>query len=253
MTADNEQDEPFIRAWEDRAMRELSRDLGPIFRSHGVGSVNVDRQHAERRRVTALIERDRADRAADRMREMAEMEVAEGKFANLADLVIEPTPEQFVQAKRRGAAFRKFTPRQMDGTVRKVTTYRRPDLPQVQRLILSGVIDADGFRACLWYRNLYEQTGLLGNIGSIDYGREVFAQPQSRSMFAERQVEAQDTFRAVRSFIEARRLALLDKVAIEDVPLYRAGRQFGKTWRTAPRLFAEAVQQLVAARQKAGA
>lgn len=214
--------------------------------SRGISLQEV--QAAERARVEAILDRDRADRSADHLRQAAQVEVAEGRFVNLADAVEQPTPEQFAQAERSGGGFRKFTPRQPDETVRTVTAYRRKELPQVQRLVLSGVIDTEGFRDCLWYRNLYEETGLTGNFGSTDYGREVFTHSNSRGMFTDRQAEQQDEYRAVRSLIESSNLSLLDQVVLEDVPIWRAARSSGAGWRNARRIFTQAVDQLGSAR-----
>lgn len=210
-------------------------------RSRGINHRAV--HEAERKRVNALLERDRAYEAAERLRKAAEVEIAEERFVNLSDTVTGPTPEQLTKGE-----FRKFTPRQPDKTARTVTAYRRKDLPQVQRLILSGTIDATGFRDCIWYRNLYESTGLSGSIGSVDYGREVFVAPHSRAMFADRQVEAQDTFRFVRANIRTVFLHLLDQVVLEDIPIYKAQRAVGAGWRSARRMFGAAVDDLHSAR-----
>lgn len=201
-------------------------------------------QAAERRRVRALLERDRADAVAERLRAEVEADIADGRRVSLADIALGPTPEQMAKGE-----FRKFTPRLPNGTVKTVTAYRRKDLPQVARLILSGTIDTAGFRDCVWYRNLYESTGLAGNIPSIDYGREVFVAPHARAMFADAQVEAQDTFRFVRANIATVLLHLLDQVVLEDVPIYKAQRTIGAGWRSARRIFGAAVADLHSARE----
>lgn len=255
----DDEDEPFIRAWEDREMRDLTRELGPIFRQHGVGGVDRGYARAERQRVTVLLGNDRAYRAQETMRVEALLQVESGEYANARDSVSGPTPEQFAQAERAGGGFRRFTPRLPNGTVRTVTAYRRKDLPQVQRMVLNGTIDGNGFRDCLWYRNLFESTGLTGNIGSIDYGREVFVSPQARTMFADAQVEAQDMIRFVRRQIDAQRRGLLDQVVLEDVSLARAFRSLGFRTRAnrcneamrQKRIFAEAVHELGQARESA--
>lgn len=204
-------------------------------------------QAAERRRVKALLERDRADAAEERLRAELEAEVADGKRISLAEVALGPTPEQLAKGH-----YYRFTPRLPNGTVKTSIAYRRKHLPQVARLILSGVIDAAGFRDCVWYRNLYEKTGLSGNIPSIDYGREVFVAPHDRAMFADHQVEAQDTFRFIRANIAPVNLVILDQVVLEDVPIYKAQRIIGAGWRSARRIFGEAVADLHRARDLLG-
>lgn len=252
MAEGDEREDPFIRAWEERTERELNETLGPIFRAHGhgfPGSQSRSVARAEQRRVTDLLGRDRAYRAQEDLRTAALAQVENGEYANIRDSVSGPTPEQIAQAERSGGGFRRFTPRGEAGTVRTVTAFRRKDLPQVARLEMSGTIDATGFRDCLWYRSLHDRTGLAGNIASIDYGREVFVAPQDRAMFADHQLEAQDTFRFVRANIAAVRLSLLDQVVLEDVPIYAAQRIIGAGWRSARRIFAAAVADLHSARE----
>lgn len=249
----DDDDEAFVRAWEDREMREVTRDLGPIFRRHGVGAVDNRFARTERRRVAALLGNDQAWRAQERLRVAAEIQVRNGEFANIADSLSAPTPEQFGQAERMGGRFRKFRPRLPDGTVREVIAYRRQDVPQAYRMLMAGVIDNAGFRACKWYRDLYETTGLTGRVGSVDYGREVFVNPQARSPFTDRQAEAQDTFRFVRAQIERRHLALLENMVLGDVPVHRAARSARAFHRVARAAFARAVELLVQAREAASA
>jgi len=248
----SDDDEAFNRAWDKRERKTFEDELGPAFAPMGPwawpGRESVVSRN-ERRRVDALLNRDRQHRTEEQLREVAEAEVAEGRLTSLRDTAIGPTPEQLAQAERSGIGYDRFTPKLPNGSVATVTAYRRKHLGQVQRLVLSGVIDAEGFRDCLWYRNIYEKTGLSGNIGSVDYGREVFAAPQSRAMFADWQVEAQDMFRATRASIERVELALLDQVVLQDVPIWRAARASGAGWRNAKCIIAKAVHQLTAARE----
>lgn len=216
--------------------------------------VMVDHVRAsERRRVAALLERDRAYRAEERLREIARAQVEQGEFTNIADAAIGPTPEQIEQAERDGAGYRSFTPKLPNGTVRTVKGYRRRDVPQAYKMMLAGVIDHEGMATCIWYRNLHEQTGLTGRIGSIDYGREVFASPATKAMFTDWQVEAQDAFRFVRRSIRSRHLALLDLMVLDDVPIHRAVRAARAFHRRAKIAFGEAVKQLLDARGALGA
>lgn len=247
--AGEDEDEPFIRAWEEREEREfVNRDLGPIFREHGIGRVDRTYQRAEQQRVATILLRDRAYQASEQYREEAMLEVAAGKTVRMRDAADAPTTEQIERAKHDGAGYARYTPRLENGTSATVKGYRRRDLPQVQRMVLAGVIDGQGLRDCIWYRNLVESAGLTGNIGSVDYGREVFMAPHSRSAFTDRQVEQQDTLRAVRTLVGPMHLALLNLVVIDDVPIWRAVRSLRAGIRLAKRTFARAVEQLHDAR-----
>ena len=242
-------------AMRDRAAEERfdQREAERVESAHA-GVQKVKRMtHAERRRIAMLLAQDRQARAEERFRKEAEIEFDDGKLVAMRDVAIGPTPEQIEQADAHGAGFSRFTPRLPDGSVATVTAYRRRDVPQAHKMLLAGVIDHEELAACIWYRNLHETTGLTGNIGSIDYGREVFASPQSRAMFSDWQVEAQDTFRFIRRNIRSRHLALLDQMVLNDVPIHRAVRAARAFHRRAKEAFGEAVKQLCDARDAAGA
>lgn len=192
-----------------------------------------------------LIARDRIEEAAEAQRQAAEIEVRAGVFASLADSVVPPTGEWLSKTDHEP-----FLPRLPNGTTRTVSTFRRLSVPHASRLHRRGVIDRTGLRACEWYRELHEMTGLAGNIIAVDLGREVFAPLQSRAMFADWQVERQDEFRHVRQGIRSRHLRLLDQVVLHDVALHRAARAARAFHRNPEGGFAEAVEQLVEARKK---
>lgn len=246
-----DEDDAFLRAWDRIEESRLNRELSPVVRAlapSGFPGRQSPVARAEQQRVRTLLGNDRAYRAQEAMRVAAEQQVESGEYTNIRDSVSAPTPEQFAHAERSGRYFRKFTPRGRDGTVRTVTAYRRQDLPQVQRMVLSGVIDGDGLRDCIWYRNLWEAAGLAGNIGSIDYGREVFSAPHSRTAFTEAQIDNQDQLRFVRRLIAQERLQLLDLVVLEDFAIWKAVRRLGRNVRRAKTTFAKAVEELHVAR-----
>lgn len=111
----------------------------------------------EAARVKAMIDRDRADRIREADRKRAEIELANGSFVNIADSVIEPTPEWL--AKGDVATYR---PKQPDGTVREVKTVKRVLTPIVVRMYNQGRIDDEMAKACLWFRQMYEYSGMTG-------------------------------------------------------------------------------------------
>lgn len=173
----------------------------------------------ERRRVKAMLARDRDDAARDYMRAAAEIEVAKGKFVNLSDTVLPPTDEWLAKGETMP-----FTPAGHDGTARTVSTVRRVLVSVPDRMARRGELDEDGLKACRWYAMTHEMAGLDPTIPSVDVGREVFSAPSGRVIFSERQQEAQSEWRAVRSMMPQRYLRFFDAVVLGDVPVARAKR-----------------------------
>lgn len=230
-----------------REARRIGSDIVATFVRHGFGS---NAAVETRQRVERLLASDRAYRATERLRQIAQEQLEQGDTTNIRDAVLEPTPEQIAQAERDGAGFQKFTPRTEDGTVRTVTAYKRRDCPQAFKMMLAGVIDLEGYIAAKWYRDLYEATGLAGNIPSAQLGREVFVAPQSHQMFTEWQIDNQDKWRFVRRSITSRHLRLLDQMLLNDVPLKRATRAARAFHRDPKKGFREGIDQLVSARDE---
>ena len=199
----------------------------------------------EEKRVAAIIERDKADRAADAAREAAKIELASGKHAYVVETHIPPTPEWLGKVEHE-----KFTPRQHDKTTVQIRTVRRVQSPQARKMLLAGVIDHQGYVACQWYECLYESAGFAGNVPSVDFEREVFASPSTRAAFTDYQVEAQDALKFIRKQIEARHLRLLDAMVLQNIPIKRAVRLARAFHREPAKAFGRAVDQLVAAREQ---
>jgi hypothetical protein len=200
---------------------------------------------AEERRVAEILARDKADAAAERFRREAEIEFDAGKPVMMADAVVPPTREQMASGE-----FVPYTPRQPDGSTREVRTHRRIQAYQAYRMMLWGAIDRDGYSSCCWYASLYEATGLTGSVKSVDYGREVFSAPHSRSVFTEWQIEKQDEWRCVRRNMPSRHLRLLDAVILDGLTIHRAVRAARSFHRTPQKGFAEAVEHLASARSR---
>lgn len=178
-----------------------------------------DRTEAERHRVDQLLRRDREDAEADRLRSQAVLEIDDGKFVNLQDTVLGPTREQLAHSE-----YIPFTPRGRDGTVRSVKGYRKQSHSTVLRMHRKGQITDEGFSACIWYARKYEQAGLEGSVGSIDYGREVFSAPQNHTAFTEWQEEARNYLRSVKAHLPKGFIIFFEKVVVSNLPLYRAKR-----------------------------
>lgn len=168
-------------------------------------------------RVSALVRQMGEDEAAERARADALIRAANGDPTSAAYLRIEPTPE--LLAKGRFETVEARLDHQHDI---RTTTKRRVLVPRVLDLHQSGLIDHEQLIACRWYRDCWEATGLIGNIPSTDYGKEVFSAPQSRDMFAGWQIDAQEVFRTARAAITARWLPFFDAVTLEDFGLRTA-------------------------------
>ena len=209
-----------------------------------------DCSREERARVEALIARDRSDRLTDAMRDMAEIEIGEGRFLNIADAVVGPTPEWLTKGDT--VPFPPPLPENARNEVAKPPrTSRRVQCPQAYRQLRGAVIDYEGYRACCWLDDLNEASGMTGACATTDYQKEVFASPQARAPFTDAQCEAQDMMRLVREMIVAARasdgryLTFLELGVIRDVPLHRATRQARAFHRRPQQAFARGVEILV--------
>lgn len=176
----------------------------------------------EAARVKAMIERDRADRIREADRTRAEIELANGSFVNIADSVIEPTPEWL--AKGDVATYQ---PKQPDGTVREVKTVRRKAGSVLVGMHLEGRINEDHFVACMWYRSVYEQAGVDGRYksshismtGNTGGGGGMGQHPMARH---EREAEAREMYRLVKMEINPRFLPVFELVVVEGHTLRAA-------------------------------
>lgn len=216
----------------DKVRSFLRRMNGPITRT------TIE----EQRRVEKILEREKEDRAREYLAQAADIEVADGKFVNLQDTVIEPTPEQFSHGN-----FVTFTPDRDDNHSFDHKAYRRLSVSTVRRMHRKGQVTDDAMAACDWYARLYEESGLEGWVGSVDFGKEVFSAPHDRTVFTERQQEAQSDFRAAREYLPNRFLKFFDAVVVHDLPITRAKRFCRIRANRASAKFRELTEKLVEA------
>jgi hypothetical protein len=170
------------------------------------------RAEREGERVKELVKRMGEYEKAERRLEQAQIAFGNGNTACLDETVIPPTPEQLASG-----TFERYTADTLAGTARSATTVRRKLMNHVVNYYLSGLIDEQELSACRWYRDVYEATGLTGNIPSTDYQKEIFAAPQSRSMFSDWQIDMQDMFRAARAEMTAKWLPFFDGMVLHDL------------------------------------
>lgn len=175
-------------------------------------------------RVADLIKRDRKDRIRENDRKAAELEVADGRFVNLAETVVEPTPE-WLEKGDVGT----FVPKQPKGTTKVIRTVKRIKAAMVMRLYFQGKITEDHMRACMWYRDQHEIAGLMGRVksnhlsltGNTGGGGGLGQAPMALHA---REAEARELFRAARAALSDGYIKFFDSIVIHDIPPSRAAR-----------------------------
>lgn len=177
-------------------------------------------REAEDARVQALLDREAAEREAERRRQLAEIEIEEGRFVNLDDTVVPPTPELISKGD-----FDLYTPKGEDGTVRTVSTLRRRMKSQLVILYSRGVLDDDLLAACKWYRDRYEAAELEPSAPVAQYGETVRGDPVyghlPRTQWG---AEARADFRWARKFIPADVRNVFEFVILKDMTMKDAAR-----------------------------
>jgi hypothetical protein len=209
-------------------------------------------QTDERRRVSAIIERDRGDAAREAMRKEAMMEVGRGSFVNLGDTVVEPTPEWLGRHETRP-----YTPKAPDGTVREISTVRRVTSPVVRRLWSKGRLRDEQLAACERYRDSHEQAGLEGRwktshlslVGNTGGGGGSGQAPMALHAY---EAVAREEFRAARGWMRPFYLHFFDAVVLDDTPISRAWRFARCPKHKAEALFRDAAQELADFYEKCG-
>ena len=196
----------------------------------------------ERQRVADLVRQTAEYEAWDRALTKAQDAFRNGNTACLDETIIPPTPELLGSGE-----FERFTADTVKGTVRSASTVRRKLMSHVQKYYESGLIELDALTACRWYRDVYEATGLTGNIPSTDYSKEIFSAPQSRSMFSDWQIDMQDMWRTARGQMTPRWLPFFDAVVLHDESPRIAIKLAKKRNGTEKALFRDVVAELVAA------
>lgn len=196
-------------------------------------------------REKSLVQEMRAYDLDEAARRQAEIAVANGNEADLDLSVLGPTPEQL--AKADYVPVQGIRDERLKG--RTVMTVRRRDVPVAHRMLMKGIIDSAGFAACVWYRDTWEASGMMGNIPSTDYTKEVFAGPTSRSQLTDSQMEIADCLRFIVSKMNARHGRLIYAMVVQDTPIHRAVRYARAFHRHPNEGFRDAVAQLVDAKK----
>lgn len=231
---DSDDEEAFIEAFERREQeRFASRER--IRNKRAAATI-------ESLRVQNLIKRDRDDMAREALRRSAEAQVAAGEFANLADTVIEPTPEWI----NHGDVV-SFIPKQPAGTVRVVRSVRRVLTPVVRKMHRNLQISDNQLSACLWYREKFEIAGLTGRWSTSRYSSMVVgggAGAWPVPMHAA-EVQARKEFRDARAALTAFYLRFFEAITLFDEPISKAWRLARSPRAKAEQRFRDAAQELV--------
>lgn len=204
----------------DKAVRQfndIKKGRTPEKKKALLESANAARQR-EIERVDAIIRRDQRDRAQDLRRVTARVEFDQGRFVNLADTRDTLPDEQLAAGEFEPVTV--FLPAE---TIRKNETIRR--VSRAYSLYQRGVLDNDTYPVCVWYRDIFDMSGLDPLIsstfepkygtGEIEYGH------LART---EWQAEARNSFRYAREFVPGDVRPLFDLVILSDVAIAEAAK-----------------------------
>ncbi|MGV7119577.1 hypothetical protein [Sphingopyxis sp. 550A] len=201
----------------EQAADKLARALLP---ADPVAAIEAVKAKEDARR-TKLLRQTRLDAKEEAEREAAQLEIRSGVFVNVGDAVVPPTPEWLGKHETRPVTV------QADGQghhARSVKTVRRVFVTPVIRAHRAGHIDERQLRACTWYADRYEQTGLDGRVAKGCFEPRIASGLMGGVAFTDRQVEAMDDMRAVRKMIRANWRKFFDLVVLNEIGVKRAER-----------------------------
>lgn len=204
----------------DEELRSASEHLAlAVSRLVGEPAGPLPHQKREADRVAAIIDRDRAYAEREAERRAATIQVAEGLTVNIGNTVVEPTPEWLAKGESRAVA--------VGGerwTDQPISTRRRVETSHAERAYNAGRITARQCKACQWYREQHEMSGLSGNVKSTSFEPRVAGSAGVNLPFTPRQIEAQDELRNARLLIPSRLRKFFEAIVIGDTPFTRAAR-----------------------------
>lgn len=171
-------------------------------------------------RVAAMHARDRLDADREAERNAAIIQVADGLTVNIGNTVVQPTPEWMSKGETRSVAVggERWTDMPM-------TTVRRVSTSQIFKIHIDGRINERQFKACAWYRDRHELSGLEGNLRSGSMEPRVACGLASSLPFSTSQIEAQDELRNARLIMPRVLHRFFEKVVVDDLSLTRAARE----------------------------
>lgn len=201
----------------EKAADRIARALMP---SDPVAAIEAVKAKEDARR-TKLLRQTRLDAKEEAEREAAQLEIKKGTYVNVGDAVVPPTPEWLAKHETRPVTV------QADGQghhARSVKTVRRVIVTPVIRAHRAGQLDERQLRACTWYADRYEETGLDGRVAKGCFEPRIASGLMGGVAFTDRQVEAMDDMRAVRKEIWANWRKFFDLVVLSEIGVKRAER-----------------------------
>lgn len=173
----------------------------------------------EATRAADMIKRDRENADREASRQAAIIQVADGLTVNIGNTVVEPTPEWLAKGESRVVAVggERWTDQPLSTRRRVLTSY-------AMRAYNSGKITARQYKACAWYRDRHELSGLEGNVKSVTYQPKIIGGVNGGIMFTEAQLEAIEDLRNARLLIPSKLRKFFDIFLIDNIPLARAAR-----------------------------
>ncbi len=173
----------------------------------------------ERMRVDAMLERDRIDAEREAERQAAMIQVADGLTVNIGNTVVEPTPEWLAKGESRVVAVggERWTDVPMSTRRRVVTSH-------YERAYNAGRITARQSKACAWYCEQHERSGLSGNVKSTNFEPRIAGTATVGLPFTPSQIDAQDELRNASLMIPSRLRIFFDKVVLDDIAITRASK-----------------------------
>lgn len=172
-------------------------------------------------RVTKLLRADRLYAIEESDRAKAELEIRSGVFVSVSDAVVPPTPEWLAMHETTSVTV------QADGEghhARSVKTVRRVMVTPAMRAQRAGHIDERQLRACVWYRDRYEETGLDGRVAKGCFEPRIASGLMGGVAFTDRQMEAMDDLRAARNAIRPVWRRFFELVVLNEIGVKRAER-----------------------------
>jgi hypothetical protein len=212
---DNAQDSAGLDRDTERAADRIARAL---MGEDPVAAVEA-RKAKEEARKAGMIARDREDAERETARQAAMIQVADGLTVNIGNTVVEPTPEWLAKGESRVVAVggERWTDVPMSTRRRVVTSH-------FERAYNAGRITARQSKACAWYCEQHERSGLSGNVKSTNFEPRIAGTATVGLPFTPSQLDAQDELRNARLMIPSRLRIFFDKVVLDDIAITRASK-----------------------------
>lgn len=211
--------DPDIPSPREREIEQAADKLARAMMDEDPVAAVEARKAKEEARLSAMIARDREDAERETARQAAMIQVADGLTVNIGNTVVEPTPEWLAKGESRVVAVggERWTDVPMSTRRRVVTSH-------FERAYNAGRITARQSKACAWYCEQHERSGLSGNVKSTNFEPRIAGTATVGLPFTPSQLDAQDELRNARLMIPSRLRIFFDKVVLDDIAITRASK-----------------------------